>query len=170
MSVPPVDPDPRLPEVDEVAALLRARTQDDHDDEIGTFDDTTRPTGTEVELLIRQAATVVYGRVGSVDADVLICPTAQDIIDGSKYHVAMLAAMLVELSYFPEQVRSDRSAFQYYMQLWDDSIGALVEAARECRGGEVTPDEEGAGAGAQAGPYWDFPRDAGGLVGWQTRW
>ena len=169
MSVPPVDPDPRLPTVDEVAALLRARTQDSHDDEIGTFNDDTRPTGTEVEAIIRQAATVVYGRVGSVDVSVLICETAQDIIDGAKYHVSLLAAMLVELSYFPEQVKSDRSAFEHYRDLWDETMGSLVEAARECRGGEVTPDEEG-GGGAQAGPYWDFPRDVGGLVGWQTKW
>jgi hypothetical protein len=155
--------------VDEVAALLRARTQDDHDDEIGTFDDNTRPTGTEVEKIIRQAATVVYGRVGSVEDDVLTCSTAQDIKDGAKYHVALLAAMLVELSYFPEQVRSDRSAFEHYRDLWDMGMDALIDAAAECRGGEVVPDEPGEG-GAQYGPYWDFPRDAGGLVGWQTKW
>lgn len=167
MSVP-VDPNVFVPPtVDDVAALLRARTQDNHDDEIGTFNDDTRPTGDEVQKIIDQACSVVLTRVGSMDTPPMDCPTAPSLRTNAASNAAMLAVMLVELSYFPEQVRSDRSAFEEYRDLWNTLMDSLVDAAAECRGGEVVPDD---GGGSSAGPSWSFPVDAGGLVGWQTKW
>jgi hypothetical protein len=163
----PPDPDPRLPTVDDIGALLRARTQNKSDDEIGTFDDETRPTKDEVDKIIGQAASVVYGRIGSVEDDVLTCSSADDIRNQAKYLASLLAAMLVELSYFPEQVKSDRSAYEYYKEMWDDQMPMLIDAAAECRGGEVVPDQEGGGPGNAS---WGFPVDVGGMVGWQTKW
>jgi hypothetical protein len=78
----------------------------------------------------------------------------------------MLAVMLVELSYFPEQVKADRSAYEDYRDLWNELMGALIDAAAECRGGEVIPDDNK----FNPGPVWSFPIDAGGLVGWDTQW
>ena len=43
---------------------------------------------------------------------------------------AMLTACLIELSCFPEQVRSDRSAFSEYWELLLNKTTALQEAAR----------------------------------------
>lgn len=168
MSVPAPDPDPRLPTVDDVAAIIRARTQDSHDDEIGTFNDDTRPTGVEVEKLIDNAAGVVYSRLGDMSDEMLVCPTADDLQDQARYMVSMLAAMLVELSYFPEQIEANRSAFEHYKELWDDQMTTLIDAAAECRGGAVVPDTEDGGYIGKAS--WSFPVDAGGLVGWQTKW
>jgi hypothetical protein len=158
---------PVLPTVDQVAALLRARTQDQHDDEIGTFTSDTRPTDEQVEALIVQASSVVYGTTGSLDD--LQCSNAEDIQTQSAHWIALFAAMLVELSYFPEQVDSDRSAFQYYKELWDAEVGGFksyTESVTECIGGEVDPT---AGVGIP-NPSFSFPVDAGGMVGWQTRW
>lgn len=164
----PLPPYPwALPDVAAVGAILRARTQNDDDQEIGTFDATTRPTDVEVEQLIRQAGNVVYGATGSPDA--LLCDTADQLKEQIGYWISLLAAMLVELSYFPEQIEAERSAFQHYKELWDDDVSGfsgLVEAAAECRAGDVVPDDDN---GYKSGS-WAFPLDAGGMVGWQTQW
>lgn len=157
------------PTVDEVGAILRARTQDDHDDELGTFTPDTRPTDTEVEKLIVRAGTVVYGATGRLDD--LQCFLAQQVREQAKHWIAFMTAMLVELSYFPEQVRSDRSAFQYYKDIWDDEVvgfRGLLDAVTECKGGEIEPDT--GDAPFIGNPSWAFPVDVGGMVGWQTRW
>jgi hypothetical protein len=166
--VDPIPPYPwALPTVDEVGALLRARTQDDNDQELGTFTDVTRPTAVEAERMIRQAANVVYGATGSPDA--LVCDTADQLKEQIGYWISLLAAMLIELSYFPEQIEAERSAFEHYKTLWDDEVSGfagLVEAAAECRAGEVVPDDDNGYKSAS----WAFPVDVGGMVGWQTQW
>jgi hypothetical protein len=166
MSVPtdPVDPDPRLPTVEDIGAILRARTQDIHDDEIGTFNDETRPTAVDVERLILIASGNVYGRTGDMSG--LECEDADTLRETAKGNVAILAAMLVELSFFPEQVQSNRSAFEFYRDMWNDQMTSLIDAVAECRTGEVTPDDGGQPGNAS----WGFPVDMGGMVGWQTRW
>jgi hypothetical protein len=101
-----------------------------------------------------------------------MCSSADDLRDQAKYWIIMLVCMLIELSYFPEQVRSDRSAFQGYKDLWDDdTVGFNVfrESAIAC-GGTGTGPDDGTGGGAPGWPAWDFPVDVGGMVGWQTRW
>lgn len=155
-----------LPTVDDIGALLRSRTQDDNDQELGTFTKDTRPTDTQVMILIGQASTVIFGATG--DMTDLACSTADSLREGAKYNISLLTACLIELSYFPEQVRSDRSAFQGYYDILTGPMGmtALVEAVAECRGGEVEPGGEGTPGSAS----WAFPIDLGGLVGWATKW
>lgn len=155
-----------LPTVDDVGAILRARTQDTGDDEVGTFTDETRPTKDEVERLINMAKSVVLTRTGSMDTPPLNCPTSPDLRSSASTAIAMLAAMMVELSYYPEQVRSDRSAFEDYRTLWNDFMTALIDAAAECRDGDVIPDDDN----YNPGPSYGFPADGGGLIGWQTQW
>src|SRR6478609_8660987 len=105
-----------LPTVEEVGAILRARTQDQNDQELGTFTSDTRPTDVEAERMIRQAGNVVYGATGSPDA--LVCDTADQLKEQIGYWISLLAAMLIELSYFPEQIGEERSAFEHYKELW----------------------------------------------------
>lgn len=168
MSVPALDPE-LLPTVDDIGALLRSRTQDTNDQELGTFATNTRPTAAQVELLIAQAASVVFSSTG--DLSDLTCIMADQVRGSAKYLISLLTACLVELSYFPEQVRNDRSAFQgYYDILTSEQFGmrALIDAVAECKGGEIEPDQPG-GAGSQRAS-WAFPVDLGGLVGWQSKW
>lgn len=157
------------PTVDDVGAILRARTQDDHDDEVGTFTIDTRPTATEVENLIIRSGMVVYGATGRLDS--LACSMADQVREQAKGWISFLTAMLVELSYFPEQVGSERSAYQHYKDMWDHDVAgfkSLLDAVQECSGGELEPDVEG---GSYVGnPSWAFPEDAGGMVGWTTQW
>lgn len=166
----PIPPDPYLPSVDDIGALLRARTQDNTDQEVGTFTPDTRPTDDQVTRLIAQAANVVFASTGPLDD--LACSGADKIIQASNYLISLLAAMLVELSYYPEQVRSDRSAFQGYFDIFTGNLTgmpALIDAVAECKGGEIEPDQPGSADGYKK-PVWAFPVDEGGLIGWQTRW
>lgn len=173
MSTTPIVTWPATP--DDVAVLLRARTQDSTDKELGEWTDDTRPTLGEVERLLAMAQATILGQTGPLTPEVLVCSSADDIMTQAATTVALLAAMLVELSYFPEQVQSSRSAYDQYRELfWGPDgksglIGDLVEAVRECvTGGAVEPDSGGVEGSTE--PHYAFPVDAGGMVGWQTRW
>jgi hypothetical protein len=153
------------PTVEEVAALLRARTQDDNDKEIGTFDDSTRPTGEEVQHIIDLSEDMIYGVTG--DMTNLPCPGADQVRESAHSFWILLAAMLVELSYFPEQVENNRSPYDQYKELFDSLLGNLRNAIDLCwSGGDGPPTPEGTPSNAE----WEFMVDKGGLVGWQTRW
>lgn len=160
---------------DDVAALLRARTQDDTDVEVGHWTDTTRPTQAEVERLLAMAQAIVLGQTGPLTPEVLVCVSVDDIMTQAATVVALLAAMLVELSYFPEQVQSTRSAYEQYRDLFwgpdgkSGMVGDLVASVAECVAGGVEPDPEVADASVPPAA-WAFPVDGGGMVGWQTRW
>jgi hypothetical protein len=107
--LPPIDPltVPWRPTVDDVAALLRARTKDASGNEVGTFTANTRPTDAEVEQLITNGCAKVASLATWYVPD---GATAE-----ATHLAAIVAACEVETSYFPEQVRTDRSA---YLQLW----------------------------------------------------
>lgn len=110
------DPQPAwLATPDDVAAILRARTKDDTGQELGAWTDATRPTLAEVEHLIALAAGQTTDADGPVDACALLCRNV----------IALQAACLVELSYFPEQVRSDRSAYAELKDLLTDARAAF---------------------------------------------
>lgn len=110
------------PSVADVAALLRARTKDVNGSEVGTFNDDTRPTSSQVITLIGEAVGDIQARMGT--------SPPPELAGAGKSAAAMLTACLVELSYFPEQVRSDRSAFEQYWTLLQNKITALQDAAR----------------------------------------
>ena len=174
MSTTPLVTWPATP--DDVAALLRSRTQDNTDEELGIWTADTRPTLAEVERLLAMAQSIITGQTGPLTPEVLICSTADDILTQAATTVALLAAMLVELSYFPEQVQSTRSAYEQYRELFwgadgkSGLIGSLVAAVSECAGGGVEPDAGEQAAGGVQSPSYAFPVDRGGMVGWQTRW
>lgn len=123
---------PWLATPDDVAALLRARTKDDTGRELGVWSDATRPTYAEVEQLIAMAA------AQATDADgpgVACMPLCRNVI-------ALHASCLVELSYFPEQVRSDRSPYTELSEL----LAYARNAFDACRAAG-SPDDAGSGEG-----------------------
>jgi len=127
MSVPPDPIYVWLPTADDVAALLRARTKDATGRELGAWTDETRPTLTEVEDLILISAEYIVG-VAGLPPDA--CTSA------ARGATTLRAAMMVELSYFPEQVRSDRSAYAELKDLYDASEIALTACITGGGGGE----------------------------------
>jgi hypothetical protein len=130
-----------LPTPGDVAALLRARTKDDTGRELGDWTDATRPTASEVQVLIVQAADFVAAAVGGVP---------DRCASSAKSATLLRAAMLVELSYFPEQVRSDRSPYPELKELYDNA----AESARTC---VTTGGETGGSGGGEGYAYHSLP-------------
>lgn len=117
------------PSVQDVALLLRARTKDSNGAEVGTFDDETRPTADQVELQIDAAMALVCTRFPPLkDLDETWLPAVTSL-------VAYRAALRIEKSYFPEQVRSDRSAYVQLREEYVDDLAALEEAIENAAGG-----------------------------------
>jgi hypothetical protein len=111
------------PSVDDVALLIRARTKDSHGNEVGTFDDETRPTADQVEEQIDAALPLVLMRLPEVEK----LPT--ELVPAIAAVVAYRAALRIEKSYYPEQVRSDRSAYDQLLGEYLADLEALVDAA-----------------------------------------
>lgn len=113
MATGPLDATP-----DDVAALLRARTKDSAGVEVGVFSDQTRPTLGQVQQQIDLARSFIVTRLGVVPDT---CAAGLETL------VALLAAMLVELGYWPEQVASEQSPYLHYQALYQEGLTALAE-------------------------------------------
>jgi soluble cytochrome b562 len=145
------------PTVAQVGALLRARTKDASGNELGTFNEETRPTGEQVAGLIATSVSRMRARFGE--------ELAEDLREDAASLVTLRTAMLVELSFFPEQIQSDRSPYDRYKDLYDEGLKAfIVEVDRlgvDAEAGSL--DDRVAGL-----PVSAFPANDGGLIGWQT--
>src|SRR5262245_21388574 len=117
---------------EDVAALLRARTKDDTGRGLGVWTDATRPTLAEVEHLIELAAGQATDADGPADACMPICRNV----------IALHAACLIELSYFPEQVRTQRSPYSELRELLEDAQTAFDTCRKS-----GSPDDPGTGEG-----------------------
>ena len=116
---PPPPINEYMPTVEAMSALLRARTKDSTGNEVGVFTTDTTPDLAAVQQLIEVSSGIVGASIGSDIPDSLI-GQAQTV-------VSWLTAMLIELSYFPEQVTMNRSAYQEYKALYDAAIGTAEE-------------------------------------------
>jgi hypothetical protein len=146
------------PDVDSVAGFIRARTKTAGGAEAGTFNpaaspqqDMTRPTAEQVTTEIDNALGRVSGVIGpDIDAA---------YFEDAKRVTALLAAMLVELGYWPEQVNTGRSTYpqlkDLYDEWWEDLLTALGISTDT--GGGAVP------AGAGYPSYGGFPTTAIGM-------
>lgn len=138
------------PTVADVGAILRARTKDTNGVELGTFTADTRPTGTAVIALADLAVSDLVAEIGP---DI---PT--ELVPSARYLAALGTALMVELSYFPEDVAAGRSPYAELKALYDQRLVRLTDAVEDATG-------EGGTGGS---PSYGFPVNAGGLVGWGT--
>jgi hypothetical protein len=109
------------PSVDDVAALILARTKNEFGDEVGTFNSETRPTDTEVNRLIALATSEVDSVVDLDDVPVEAYNDVEAVI-------ATRTAMLIERSYFPEQVETNRSPYLALERDYNALIAQLLTA------------------------------------------
>jgi hypothetical protein len=148
---PTSSPDPLevewRPAVQEVASWIRTRTMNNNQQYEGTFTEETQPTDEQAETIISLATAHVASRVGEVGE---LC---SDYLTSQARNLSSLyAALVIELSYFPEQVGTNRSPYDNLKELFDSGIKELREGVKEnC--GDVPGDEAGEGA---AGPAYDF--------------
>lgn len=131
---------------DAVAAILRTRTKDDDGNESGVFSADTRPTLAQVEEILAEAKRVVVSAIGTDE------PCEQDLADTAATLAHQRAVLMIELSYFPEQINTNRSPYDQIKSLYDQDIKSLVEAVAErCGTGIGEP-----GVSGQL-PLWDYP-------------
>ena len=114
-----------------MAALIRARTKDSQGGEIGTFTAETRPTDIQVQSLIALAEGDVLTQVGS--------KLYQSLAKAATSMIALRSACFVELSYWPEQIRTDRSAYEPLWRMYESGMTSLLGAI------EAGAGEDGAG-------------------------
>src|SRR5690606_11913768 len=101
----------------------------------------TRPNEEQVSSLIENDVNDVAAAVGREILEPLWV-AAQTV-------VTYRTAMLVELSYFPEQVAQGRSPYEHLRDLYEDSLANLV-----ARVNDPTPGE---GPGVPSPPSYAFP-------------
>lgn len=162
------------PAVADVGALARARTVDAQGRELGTFTNDTRPTASEVTLMISEAVNEAEVVIGNTIPDAPGDPTAEgydkDALRKAALRiVALRAAALVELSYFPEQVARGASPYAQYQESFNQGLARLQNAIEAAEGGEQPGDSGAGGAGGTMKALGSFPADAGGMIGWGTR-
>jgi hypothetical protein len=108
-----------LPALHEVGAQNRTRTRTEGGFELGTFTSATRPTSAEVRDLIRSAGNTVAAKVGR--------DLHPKFAEAAKNLVILRTNMSIELSYFAEQVQSNRSPYAQWKELYDAELASLLE-------------------------------------------
>lgn len=135
------------PTLAQVGALLHIRTKAPNE-EIGTFNNETRPTGDQVQVLIDNAVAKVHARFGDAIDD--------DLAGSARELVALRAALMIELSYFGEQIQPDRGPYNALKELYDEAYADLIENTK-LLGPDEEPgtddDELGQGMPASAYPF-----------------
>jgi len=132
------------PSAADVGVHLRARTKDTNGRELGTFTQDTRPTGEQVDEQIDTAMAEVDSEIGDIPE--VLQPRTRRV-------VALGAACLVELSFYPEQINSGRSPYPQLKAWYDAAFKSLKQA-------KLTLDENGEVAGGtEVRPVYGFPPD-----------
>lgn len=137
-----------VPTTRDVARLLRVRTVDNTGDQQGEFTANTTPKEEEVDDLIAAAKDELLAPVG------LVIPFT---LHASLAHMVVIkTAMLIELGYYPEQIRSNKSPYpELYALLYgpDGKSGLYGRWLEEFE--ELTASEEGVITAGM--PQWAFP-------------
>lgn len=150
------------PTVADAAAYLRARTKTRGGSEAGTFNsqtvadaDRTRPTAEQVTAHI---ADIVGQMSGVIGVDIL---AAQQ--EAARRVASLGTAMLIELTYWPEQVNSGRSTYPQLKELYDERWENLLTALG------ISTDAGGGAVSVDAGypSYGGFPITA---IGMEQPW
>lgn len=132
------------PSVESVAVYVISRTVQRNGSFVATFSDTTRPTANQVAELADQAAEEVLSVVGGSVPEVLE-PTARRVS-------SILAAADVELTYFPNTLNTDRSAYDRLRDRYREALAALVKSV-----GELNTSDSSTAASGRA--LYSFPYD-----------
>jgi hypothetical protein len=115
---PTVDRTRITPTSDDVAQLERTRTVDQGGNDLGIFTGTTRPTDAECEDLIEQAIDDVLAEL----PDTFMTRH----YDSVKRAITLYAAVLVEASYYREEVAANTPAMTY-QDRYERSIAGLLK-------------------------------------------
>jgi hypothetical protein len=128
-------------DVASVGSLLRARTRDTEGNEVGTFNDDTRPDEEQVLELITSSLSSLASAIGS------------DILSSFWVQAGTVAsykvAMLIELSFFPEMVSQGSSPYDQIRGLYSEALADLKRA--------IAGELPGESSSSSAPPSYGFP-------------
>ncbi len=141
------------PSVEDVGAILRARTtKSETGEELGTFTDETRPTSTAVVSLIDDATDDVVSAVGGQVPKGLERPARRT--------ATIRAAMLVELTYFQEQLETGQSSYPQLREWYTEQLAVLTGRIDDTTGTDAD--------GSFGTPLFGFPVECQPMD--QVRW
>lgn len=109
-----------VPSVPDIGERLHLRTITRGQNYVGTFTDETKPKENQVLGLIAKA----YRHVTSKTGD----PVPEKFQYDVRNMVEIYTAMLIELSYYPDQIREGRSPYPELKKLYDEGMIALLES------------------------------------------
>lgn len=181
---------PWFPGLRDVATHIRNRTVERTTNVFkGTFTANTRPTDEEAWEAVEQANKDVFTVVGDLAKTGITLETQK----AASSVIALRAAMLIERSYYAEQVGENKSPYPALERDYDKLIAQLEEAVAEDLTGDVIPGE-GTGEGApvatdsdhvvpsgsrvltktgvwvgSANAWFTFPDDDGGMIGYDEK-
>ena len=127
---PDVPIDQVSPTVKDVALLEHTRTVDSGGNELGDFTADTRPTDTEVSLLIGQAVMIILDQL-----DTQVAPALYPAIQQA---VALETAILVESSFFREQMNEGS------VSMYSTIVAGMIKML-QVKTGTATGDGSGSG-------------------------
>lgn len=147
----------------ELGSMLSVRTYDDFGNELGRFTMDTRPNEYQARQIVNTAHSFVSLYIGYNLSDTSVFTS--DVLELIQSVITLKAACLIELDFFPEQVRSEKSAYKEYNAMFDLQLAQLVKSLKDLQaGGEIGASDDSGFA------RYAFPEDTGGLVGWQSQW
>lgn len=129
------------PTLADIAAIIPSRAKGDFA-RLATFDSTTQPTGEQVQAIIDAEALALRGKIGE---------PAAALIDQAKRVLAYRVAAIVELTYFADQIRADRSPYNELKALYQEALADYI-TARANLGVDDTP-----GTADDQVPAYSFP-------------
>lgn len=109
-----------MPTTRAVAAHIPTRPKTPGGALLVDFTSETYPALEHVEDRIRAATNWIYARTGQIKDPALVL--------SASHLIALYAAMLTELGFYPEQISNDKSPYKELKKLYDAGIMALVEA------------------------------------------
>lgn len=134
--------------VADVAALLPQRTKGEWGTD-GEFTDDTTPSAAQVQNLLDKAAGRIAGKLNLKDGEDICADGPLELAE--EVH-ALRAAMMVELTFFANQLRTDQSPYEKLKEQYDEGIKDLVtDYENMCGSG-------GGDLGGEKMPSGNFPR------------
>lgn len=134
--------------VEDVAELLPQRTKGEYGKD-GEFNEGTNPTKKQVEGILEKAKSRIAGKLNLKGAKD-ICSDGP--IELAKEVHALRAAMMVELTFFQNQLRTDQSPYKALKEEFEEGIKDLVADYENMCG------SEGEDIAGEKRPRGNFPR------------
>jgi hypothetical protein len=150
-----------VPDLREVAVHIRARTVERNTNNFaGVFTNMTRPSDDEAWEAIDLAEDDVIAETGALDPT-WISPEGNKAV---RSLIALRAAMIIERSYYSEQIGTNKSPYPALERDWERRLPGIVAAIAEDKAGSIVP-----GDAADPGGGGPVATDADHVVGAGSR-